>query len=199
MGGEGARGCLHGLGRSAARGSGHDNLHPKREIPLTIAGRGKTILGLAARYADRWNTFGGFGKTLEEALPLARADNERLDELCAETGRTVLRSILLGYPFIAQKLWESDDVLAEAVGAWAEAGFEEIIVYYPPEWMPGRSRRRVRARVAGHAEGVLRRTRVAGAGAGRRRLDGGAQGVEVPAGPAPERKGVATPASKSRA
>ena len=38
----------------------HDNLHPKREIPVTIA-RGKTILGLAARCADRWNTFGGSG------------------------------------------------------------------------------------------------------------------------------------------
>ena len=53
------------LRRGARRTS---DLHPKREIPLTIAGRGKTILGLAARYADRWNTFGGFGKTLEEAL-----------------------------------------------------------------------------------------------------------------------------------
>jgi alkanesulfonate monooxygenase SsuD/methylene tetrahydromethanopterin reductase-like flavin-dependent oxidoreductase (luciferase family) len=118
----------------------HDNLHPKREIPLTIAGRGQTILGLSARYADRWNTFGGLGKTLDEALPQARADNARLDELCAETGRTVVRSVLLGYPFIAQKLWESDEGWAEAVGVWAEAGFDELIVYYPPEWgMPAGS------------------------------------------------------------
>jgi alkanesulfonate monooxygenase SsuD/methylene tetrahydromethanopterin reductase-like flavin-dependent oxidoreductase (luciferase family) len=112
----------------------HESLHPKREIPLTIAGRGRTILGLAARYADRWNTFGGIGMSPEDALREARADNERLDELCAETGRTVLRSVLLGYPFIAQKLWESEEAWAEAVRLWAEAGFDEMIVYYPPTW-----------------------------------------------------------------
>jgi alkanesulfonate monooxygenase SsuD/methylene tetrahydromethanopterin reductase-like flavin-dependent oxidoreductase (luciferase family) len=31
-----------------------DYLHPKRDIPLTIVGRGPTILRLAAQYADRW-------------------------------------------------------------------------------------------------------------------------------------------------
>jgi len=118
----------------------HENLHPKREIPLTIAGRGKTILGVAARYADRWNTFGGVGKSAEDALREGRADNDRLDELCAETGRTVLRSVLLGYPFVAQTLWESDAGWAEAVSGWEGAGFEEMIVYYPPEWgMPAGS------------------------------------------------------------
>jgi alkanesulfonate monooxygenase SsuD/methylene tetrahydromethanopterin reductase-like flavin-dependent oxidoreductase (luciferase family) len=111
-----------------------DYFHPKREIPLTIAGRGPTILRLAARYADRWNTFGGFGKGAEEALEQARADNARLDELSAEAGRCVTRSIMLGYPFIAQTLWESDEHFAEVVERWEDAGFEELVVYYPPEW-----------------------------------------------------------------
>jgi hypothetical protein len=52
----------------------------------------------------------------------------------------VLRSVLLGYPFIAQTLWESDAAWAEAVGRWEEAGFDEMVVYYPPEWgMPAGS------------------------------------------------------------
>jgi alkanesulfonate monooxygenase SsuD/methylene tetrahydromethanopterin reductase-like flavin-dependent oxidoreductase (luciferase family) len=111
-----------------------DRFHPKREIPLTIAGRGPTILGLAARYADRWNTFGGFGISADEAVRKAREDNARLDELCAETGRAVLRSALLGYhAFVTETPWRSDEAFAEVVERWSEAGFEELVFYYPPD------------------------------------------------------------------
>jgi alkanesulfonate monooxygenase SsuD/methylene tetrahydromethanopterin reductase-like flavin-dependent oxidoreductase (luciferase family) len=112
---------------------GDERLQPKNPIPLTIAGRGPTILRLAARFADRWNTFGGFGLQPKEALRRAREDLARLDDLCAETGRTVARSVLMGYPFIAETPWQSDDAFAEVVGRWQEAGFEEIVFYYPPE------------------------------------------------------------------
>jgi alkanesulfonate monooxygenase SsuD/methylene tetrahydromethanopterin reductase-like flavin-dependent oxidoreductase (luciferase family) len=111
-----------------------ETFHPKHRIPLTIAGRGKTILGLAARYADRWNTFGGFGIGAEEALRQAREDNVRLDELCAETGRTVLRSALLGYhAFVDETPWRSDDAFVDVVERWGDAGFEELVFYYPPD------------------------------------------------------------------
>jgi alkanesulfonate monooxygenase SsuD/methylene tetrahydromethanopterin reductase-like flavin-dependent oxidoreductase (luciferase family) len=111
-----------------------ERFSPKSEIPLTIAGRGPTILGLAARYADRWNTFGGFGIEVEEAIRKAREDNARLDELCSETGRTVLRSVLLGYhAFIPETPWRSDEAFAEVVERWRDAGFEEIVFYYPPD------------------------------------------------------------------
>jgi alkanesulfonate monooxygenase SsuD/methylene tetrahydromethanopterin reductase-like flavin-dependent oxidoreductase (luciferase family) len=111
-----------------------ERFQPKREIPLTIAGSGRTILGLAARNADRWNTYGGFGITPEEAVNRGRRDNERLDELCAETGRTVLRSVLIGYPFNGETPWRSDEAYADVIGRWADAGFDEIVFYYPPEW-----------------------------------------------------------------
>jgi alkanesulfonate monooxygenase SsuD/methylene tetrahydromethanopterin reductase-like flavin-dependent oxidoreductase (luciferase family) len=118
-----------------------ERFHPKREIPLTIGGSGRTILGLAARYADRWNTFGGVGIDGEEAIRRGREDNARLDELCAETGRTVLRSALLGYhAFVAETPWRSDEAFADVVGRWVEAGFDEIVFYYPPDTaMPGGS------------------------------------------------------------
>jgi len=107
---------------------------PKHDIRLTIAGRGPTILGLAARYAYRWNTFGGFGVSVEEAIESAKRDNARLDELCAETGRTVLRSILLGYHgFIPETPWRSDEAFADVVERWGEAGFDEAVFYYPPD------------------------------------------------------------------
>jgi alkanesulfonate monooxygenase SsuD/methylene tetrahydromethanopterin reductase-like flavin-dependent oxidoreductase (luciferase family) len=111
-----------------------DRFHTEYQIPLTIAGRGKTILGLSSRYADRWNTFGGFGIEVDEALRRAREDNARLDELCAETGRTVARSVLLGYhAFVPETPWRSDEAFADVVERWRDAGFEEIIFYYPPE------------------------------------------------------------------
>jgi alkanesulfonate monooxygenase SsuD/methylene tetrahydromethanopterin reductase-like flavin-dependent oxidoreductase (luciferase family) len=111
-----------------------ERFYTEHGIPLTIAGRGRTILGLAARYADRWNTFGGFGIEVGDAIRLAREDNARLDELCAETGRSVLRSVLLGYhAFVPETPWRSDDAFAEVVERWRAAGFEEIVFYYPPE------------------------------------------------------------------
>jgi alkanesulfonate monooxygenase SsuD/methylene tetrahydromethanopterin reductase-like flavin-dependent oxidoreductase (luciferase family) len=113
---------------------GDEDFQPKRRIPLTIAGRGPTILRLAASYAARWNTFGGTGLAPDEGVRRGREDNDRLDELCAETGRTVLRSALLGYSFVGETPWQSDDAFADVVGRWQEAGFEELVFYYPPEW-----------------------------------------------------------------
>ena len=113
---------------------GDDRLQPQRRVPLTIGGRGRTVMRLAASHADRWNTFGGIGIGPEEGVRRGREDNERLDGLCAETGRTVLRSVLLGYPFVGEMPWRSDDAFADVVGRWQEAGFQELVFYYPPEW-----------------------------------------------------------------
>jgi len=111
-----------------------DGFHPQHRIPLTIAGRGPTILRLAARYADRWNTFGGIRIGVDEAIRAARADLARLDELCAETGRTVTRSVMLGYhTFVPETPWRSDNAFAEVVERWRDAGFDEAIFYYPPD------------------------------------------------------------------
>jgi alkanesulfonate monooxygenase SsuD/methylene tetrahydromethanopterin reductase-like flavin-dependent oxidoreductase (luciferase family) len=110
-----------------------ERLQPTNPIPLTIAGRGPTILRLAARLADRWNTFGGFGLRPEEALRRARDDLARLDQLCAESNRTVIRSALIGYPFVGEMPWRSEDAFADVVDRWQDAGFEELVFYYPPE------------------------------------------------------------------
>ncbi len=112
---------------------GHERLQPKVGVPLTIAGQGPTILRLAATHATRWNTFGGLGLSAEEGLRRGREDNRRLDDLCAQTGRAVVRSALIGYPFVAETPWRSDEAFRDFAGRWEEAGFEELVVYYPPE------------------------------------------------------------------
>ena len=111
-----------------------ERLQPKPHVPLTIAGHGPTVLRLAAKHADRWNAFGGFGLSAEEGLAKCRRNNELLDELCVERGRKVLRSALVGYPFIAETPFRSEDAWHDFVGRWEEAGFEEIVLFYPWDW-----------------------------------------------------------------
>ena len=108
----------------------------QERIPLTIGGHGDEALGLAARHADRWNSYGGSALEPEEALRLGRERNERLTRLCEEGGRdpgTLTRSILLGYPFVRETPWRTEDAFREVAGRWSRAGFDELIVYYPPE------------------------------------------------------------------
>jgi alkanesulfonate monooxygenase SsuD/methylene tetrahydromethanopterin reductase-like flavin-dependent oxidoreductase (luciferase family) len=111
-----------------------ERLQPKRPVPLTIGGHGPTTLHLTAQHADRWNAFGGMGLSAEDGLTRCRRDNVRLDELCAETGRTVVRSALVGYPFIAETPWCSEAAFCEFVDRWRDAGFDELVLFYPWDW-----------------------------------------------------------------
>jgi alkanesulfonate monooxygenase SsuD/methylene tetrahydromethanopterin reductase-like flavin-dependent oxidoreductase (luciferase family) len=118
---EGTRRPVRRVDRAAAGAA--RGFRPGLEIPLTLAGRGPTILRLAARHAVRWNTFSGIGVELDEALLRGREDNAKLDALCAETGRTV----------IPETPWRSDQAFAEVVERWRAVGFDEIVFYYPPD------------------------------------------------------------------
>ena len=106
-------------------------------IPLTIAGHARETLRLAAEHADRWNAFGGYGLSAEEGLRRCRERNDRLSVICEEIGRdprSLVRSALIGYPFVAETPWRSEEVFHDFVGRWQEAGFGELVVYYPPDW-----------------------------------------------------------------
>ena len=82
----------------------------------------------------------GSGSRPKRRSVAAREDNALLDEFCDETGRTVLRSALIGYSFVGETPFQSDEAYADVVGRYAEAGFEEMVFYYPPEWgMPAGS------------------------------------------------------------
>jgi alkanesulfonate monooxygenase SsuD/methylene tetrahydromethanopterin reductase-like flavin-dependent oxidoreductase (luciferase family) len=118
---------------------GAESFQPRpvqKRIPLTIGGHGEDVLELAVRHADRWNSYGGTGLDPDEALRRGRERNERLDRLCEGLGRdtgTLTRSILLGYPFVSETPWRSEDAFLEVARRWNDAGFGELIVYYPPE------------------------------------------------------------------
>ena len=113
-----------------------DSLQPRpvqRPIPLTIGGNSDAILRASAALADRWNTYVGRDLSPEEGVRLSRERNERLDRYCAETGRTVVRSALIGYPFVHETPWRSEEAFLDMATRWSDAGFDELVVYYPPE------------------------------------------------------------------
>lgn len=97
-------------------------------IPLMLGAHQRRMIGIAARFADTWNTRG----TPDEV----RERNERLDEACAAIGRdpaSIKRSLLY---VIAQMPdehpWASIDAFEDYVGRFGEAGVREFI-FQPPE------------------------------------------------------------------
>jgi alkanesulfonate monooxygenase SsuD/methylene tetrahydromethanopterin reductase-like flavin-dependent oxidoreductase (luciferase family) len=116
-----------------------DSLQPRpvqERLPLTVGGHTDEALELAARFADRWSSWGGDDLEPAEALERGRARNERLTQLCEREGRdpaAVTRSILLGYRFVRETPWRSEEAFLEVLERWAAAGFDELIVYYPAE------------------------------------------------------------------
>jgi alkanesulfonate monooxygenase SsuD/methylene tetrahydromethanopterin reductase-like flavin-dependent oxidoreductase (luciferase family) len=96
--------------------------------PLTLGAHGPRMLRLAARYADRWNSYG----TAEQI----RERNARLDDACLAIGRdpeTIIRS-LYGWTIpMGVDPWSSQDAFADVVGRYRDAGMSEFLMEAPHE------------------------------------------------------------------
>jgi alkanesulfonate monooxygenase SsuD/methylene tetrahydromethanopterin reductase-like flavin-dependent oxidoreductase (luciferase family) len=96
--------------------------------PFTLGAHGPKMLGIAARYADRWNSYG----------PVAdiRDRNARLDDACAAIGRDpgeILRSLYGWTLALGADPWSSPDSFADIVGRYREAGIDEFLMEAPHE------------------------------------------------------------------
>ncbi len=95
--------------------------------PITIGGYGPRMLAVAARYADRWNSFGSLTEMRERSV--------RLTEACAAIGRdpgSILRSCYGGPPVFGVDPWESADAFAEVIGRYSEGtGITEFFLEPP--------------------------------------------------------------------
>ena len=92
-------------------------------------------LRLAAERADRWCSYGGYDAPAHEAAGQARAHNELLDRLCESRGRDpriLRRSVMLGYLYVQETPWRSDDDFHTVVDRWERVGMDEIVWVYPP-------------------------------------------------------------------
>jgi alkanesulfonate monooxygenase SsuD/methylene tetrahydromethanopterin reductase-like flavin-dependent oxidoreductase (luciferase family) len=88
--------------------------------PLVLGGHRRRMLGIAARYADTWNSFG----TVDEM----RERNAQLDEACARLGRdpsTIVRSLYGWAAMMPIDPWASVEAFRDMVGRYAEAGVNE--------------------------------------------------------------------------
>jgi alkanesulfonate monooxygenase SsuD/methylene tetrahydromethanopterin reductase-like flavin-dependent oxidoreductase (luciferase family) len=106
----------------------------KPRPPLTIAAIGPTTLKIAAKYADTWNTYGGWNLTPQQTLDTLRERCDQLEQYCAQIGRdpnTITRSFLVG--LTEDKPFASLDAFHDFIGRYREIGFGEFIFYldYP--------------------------------------------------------------------
>ena len=96
--------------------------------PLTLGAHGPRMLGIVARHADRWNSYGTAAEIRER--------NNRLDDACAAIGRDprqIIRS-LYGWTIpMGADPWSSPDAFADVVGRYREAGMTEFLMEAPHE------------------------------------------------------------------
>ena len=94
--------------------------------PLTVGAHGPRMLGIVARHADAWNSFGTTGEI--------RSRNAILDEACAEIGRDPREIVRSLYYWVARAdadPWSSADAFLDVVGRYREAGIDEFILDHP--------------------------------------------------------------------
>jgi alkanesulfonate monooxygenase SsuD/methylene tetrahydromethanopterin reductase-like flavin-dependent oxidoreductase (luciferase family) len=98
------------------------------KIPVTLGAHGPRMLGIVARHADRWNSYG----TTEEI----RERTARLDEACAKIGRDpgeILRSLYGWTLKLGADPWSSPEAFRDIVGRYTEVGIREFLMEAPHE------------------------------------------------------------------
>jgi alkanesulfonate monooxygenase SsuD/methylene tetrahydromethanopterin reductase-like flavin-dependent oxidoreductase (luciferase family) len=103
--------------------------------PVTIAAHGPKMLQIAARHADGWSSWGGYGVVTEQDFYAATADRcHRFDELCAQAGRdpSTIRHSLVCFPPLTP--WRSVEYFTDMVGRFTEIGIDEFVLYWPQSW-----------------------------------------------------------------
>ncbi len=111
----------------------------KPRPPLTLAALGPTTLKVAAKYADVWNTYGGWNLSPQQTVETLRERCDQLEQYCAQIGRdprTLTRLFLVG--LTDDEPFASLNAFRDFIGRLCEIGFSEFIFYYdypliPPE------------------------------------------------------------------
>lgn len=107
----------------------------KPRPPLVIAAMGKSMLKIAAKYADTWNSFGSedWRTPAEKILENTRKRVELMDRYCDEIGRNPekLRRSLLFYSRHGRTILDSEENFRDVINQYKEIGMNEFIIYYP--------------------------------------------------------------------
>lgn len=105
--------------------------------PLTIAAHGPKMLAIAARYADGWSQWGGYGVETESDFYSVTAQRcARFDELVEGVGRDPrsIRHSIVCFPPLTP--WESREYFTDMVGRFRSVGIDEFVLHWPGSWRP---------------------------------------------------------------
>ncbi|MBM4266562.1 MAG: LLM class flavin-dependent oxidoreductase [Deltaproteobacteria bacterium] len=121
---------------TAEEARSHPGCVQQPRIPFAIAATKPRGMRLAARFGQTWVTTGE--RSVESPLParegarVVRAQNERLDEICARLGRdpATLRRLVVTGPSLDGGP-ASVDRFHETAGRYAEAGATDLVLHWP--------------------------------------------------------------------
>ena len=106
----------------------------KPRPPITIGAMGQSMLRIATRYADTWNSLGGeFNAPPEIILENVRRQMEFVDGHCSKIGRDpkTLRRSLLVWGSEALTVFDSEEAFREVVGRYSQVGIDEFMFFHP--------------------------------------------------------------------
>ena len=106
----------------------------KPRPPITIGAMGPSMLRIAARYADTWNSLGGeFNSPPERILGNLRRQKEFVDNHCLKIGRDpkTLRRSLLVWGSEALTVFDSEEAFKEVVKRYSGVGVSEFMFFHP--------------------------------------------------------------------
>jgi alkanesulfonate monooxygenase SsuD/methylene tetrahydromethanopterin reductase-like flavin-dependent oxidoreductase (luciferase family) len=132
--------------------------------PITIAAHGPKMLAIAARFADGWSSWGGYGVETEADFYAVTAQRcGQFDELVDGQGHDPrsIRHSLVCFPPLTP--WESPDYFTDMVGRFTSFGIDEFVLYWPGSWeADGQHEQHVFEQVAGEVIPALRQQDKAG-------------------------------------
>jgi alkanesulfonate monooxygenase SsuD/methylene tetrahydromethanopterin reductase-like flavin-dependent oxidoreductase (luciferase family) len=106
----------------------------KPRPPITIGAMGPSMLRIAARYADTWNSLGGaFNSPPEIILKNIRRQNDIIDRHCSKIGRNpkTLRRSLLVWGSEALTVFDSEEAFKEVIKRYSPVGIDEFMFFHP--------------------------------------------------------------------
>jgi len=107
----------------------------KPRPPLVIAAMRKSMLKIAAKYADTWNSFGSedWRTPAEKILENTKKRVELMEKYCDEIGRNpeTLRRSLLFYSRHGRTILDSEENFRNVINKYKEIGINEFIIYFP--------------------------------------------------------------------
>jgi alkanesulfonate monooxygenase SsuD/methylene tetrahydromethanopterin reductase-like flavin-dependent oxidoreductase (luciferase family) len=103
--------------------------------PITVAAHGRKMLRIAARFADGWSSWGGYGvETEKDFYEITARRCAQFDQLATELGRDPhqIRHSLGCFPPLTS--WESTEYFTDMVGRFRAVGIDEFVLYWPGTW-----------------------------------------------------------------